>query len=283
MDRYLFVAADFNEKAIPKPVLEKLPEEKPAAKAAEAKADAKEAKPVDGVKKEEPKKEEPKKDEVKADAPAKAEEVKKDDAKKDEPKKGEVKTDPPAKAEDSKKDEVKKDEVKTDPPAKAEDVKKDEPQKDEVKKDGDKKDETAKEAKGADALAAQRKQIETENKRRQDDYDNKVAAGQKHAKELSDRFAQWYYVIPGQTYAKIHLDRSQIVKKKEPPKDADGHDHDHDAPDACPPVRPGRWSSCRRTGPRPRRSSSLLPLQSPGNAAGDAAGDKAARPCCRGS
>lgn len=30
MDRYLFVAADFNEDAIPKPVLEKFPEEKPA-------------------------------------------------------------------------------------------------------------------------------------------------------------------------------------------------------------------------------------------------------------
>jgi hypothetical protein len=35
-------------------------------------------------------------------------------------------------------------------------------------------------------------------------------------------------VIPGQTYAKIHLDRKEIVKKKEPPKDAAGHDHDHD-------------------------------------------------------
>ena len=70
------------------------------------------------------------------------------------------------------------------------------------------------------ALAAQRKQIETENKRRQEEYDAKVAAGKKHAKELGDRFAQWYYVIPGQTYAKIHLDRKDIVKKKEPPKDA---------------------------------------------------------------
>ena len=30
MDRYLFVTADFNQDAIPKPVLEKLPEDKPA-------------------------------------------------------------------------------------------------------------------------------------------------------------------------------------------------------------------------------------------------------------
>ena len=34
-------------------------------------------------------------------------------------------------------------------------------------------------------------------------------------------------MIPGDTYAKIHLDRKQIVKKKEPPKDAD-HDHAHE-------------------------------------------------------
>ena len=33
MDRYLFVTADFNQNAIPKPVFEKLPEEKPAKKA----------------------------------------------------------------------------------------------------------------------------------------------------------------------------------------------------------------------------------------------------------
>jgi hypothetical protein len=78
------------------------------------------------------------------------------------------------------------------------------------------------------ALAAQRAQVEKENKRRQEEYDGKVAAGKKHAKELSERFAQWYYVIPGQTYAKIHLDRKDIVKKKEPPKDAAGHDHEHE-------------------------------------------------------
>ena len=186
MDRYLFVAADFNQDAIPKPVVEKMPEEKPAEKASEkkapdAKADSKEAKPAEGVKQGDAKKE------------GKQEEVKKDEPKKDE----------------VKKDEVKKDEVK--------------------------KDEKAKEAKTPEALAAQRAEIEKENKRRQEEYDAKVAAGKKHAKELSDRFAQWYYVIPGQTYAKIHLDRKEIVKKKEPPKkDAAGHDHDHGSPDALP-------------------------------------------------
>ncbi len=193
MDRYLFVAADFNKDAIPKPVLEKMPEEKPAEKAAEktpekkapdTKVDGKDVKPVDGDKK--------------GDA-------KKNELKKDEP---------------AKKDEPKKDEVK-----------KDEPKKDDVKKD-----EVAKEANTSEMLAAQRAEIEKENKRRQEEYDAKVVAGKKHAKELSDRFAQWYYVIPGQTYAKIHLDRKDIVKKKEPPKGGagTGNDHDHGSPDSLP-------------------------------------------------
>ena len=195
MDRYLFVAADFNKDAIPKPVLEKLPEEKPVEKtpekkAPDTKADGKEVKPADGDKKGDAKKDELKKD---------------DSAKKDEPKKDEPK-----------KDEPKKDEVK----------------KDEVKKDDVKKDDVKKEVKTPEALAAQRAEIEKENKRRQEEYDAKVVAGKKHAKELSDRFAQWYYVIPGQTYAKIHLDRKEIVKKKEPPKGAVGNDHDHNHGDS---------------------------------------------------
>lgn len=203
MNRYLFVTADFNQDAIPKPVVEKLPEEKPAEKAPEKKADekkdekkvdSKEAKAVDGDKK--------------GDAQADA---KKNDDKKEPVKKEEGKKDVPAASAGAKKDEPKKDETKK------EDVKKEEPKKDAVK-----------EVKDPAALAAERKQIETENKRRQDEYDAKVAAGKKHAKELGDRFAQWYYVIPGQTYAKIHLDRKDIVKKKEPPKDAAGHDHEHD-------------------------------------------------------
>ena len=54
MDRYLLVTADFNQDAIPKPVLEKMPEEKPAEKAPEKtaapKADAKTGKAAEGQK-----------------------------------------------------------------------------------------------------------------------------------------------------------------------------------------------------------------------------------------
>ena len=66
---------------------------------------------------------------------------------------------------------------------------------------------------------------------------------------MSDRFAQWYYVIPSQTYAKIHLDRQAIVKKKEPPKDAAGHDHDHDDASALPPSPAGTVEKLKQEGP----------------------------------
>ena len=206
MDRYLFVAADFNQDAIPKPVVDKLPEDKPAEKAAdkkdEKKAAAKDAKLPAGD--------------------AKKDETKKDDVKKDDAKKTEAAKDASAKGGDAKKDQAKKD---------------------------------AKEAKDPAALAAQRKQIETENKRRQDEYDAKVAAGKKHAKELSERFAQWYYVIPGQTYAKIHLDRKDIVKKKEPPKkDAADHDHEHEHEhDAAPASPAATLDQLKKDGPADKK------------------------------
>jgi hypothetical protein len=170
MDRYLFVMADFNQDAIPKPAVEQLPpEEKPVPK----KADIKDAKDNKDTKKEEPKK-----------------------------------------AADQKADTPKADAAKT--PEQKADPKKDEP----------KKDDAADAAEKAKLRKAEEERINKENQRHQDEYKEKVAAGKKHVDDLNKRFAQWYYVIPGDVYEKIHLDRKAIVKKKEPPKDA-AKDHDH--------------------------------------------------------
>ena len=68
-----------------------------------------------------------------------------------------------------------------------------------------------------DKAKAERERIEKENKRKQDEYDQKVTKGQERVKELSGRFADWYYVISDATYQKIHLGRDEIVKKKAPP------------------------------------------------------------------
>ncbi len=42
----------------------------------------------------------------------------------------------------------------------------------------------------------------------------RVDAGKKTAKELSDRFADWYYVISADSYNKIHKERAQLLAKK---------------------------------------------------------------------
>ncbi len=181
MDRYLFVMADFNQDAIPKPVVEQLPpEEKPAPKTPETKAAA-----------------------GPAAAPAKNDGKKGDDKK-------------PAAAKDA--------------------AKKEQPGKLAAAEDPEK----------AKQRKAEQERIETENKRRQDEYNDKVAAGKKHVAELNKRFAQWYYVISDDVYQKIHLDRKAIVKKKEPPKDDHEHDHDHahehesQPARSCPSVPRGR-------------------------------------------
>ena len=65
------------------------------------------------------------------------------------------------------------------------------------------------------SIDAQRQQVEKDNKRKQEEYDAKVAAGKKHADELNARFADWYYVISDDVYRKIRLGHDDIVKKKD--------------------------------------------------------------------
>ena len=103
--------------------------------------------------------------------------------------------------------------------------------KDGEKKDGEKKDDEATEDKKPDAAeslkkadeaeaAAQvalenRRRVERENRRKQDDYNDKVKAAQKRVRELNGRFADWYYVVSDKEYEKIHLGRNSMVQKVE--------------------------------------------------------------------
>jgi hypothetical protein len=61
-------------------------------------------------------------------------------------------------------------------------------------------------------LEAETKRIEAANKRKLDDYNDKVKKGQDRAKALNKRFAPWYFVISEDVYKKIHLRRVDIVK-----------------------------------------------------------------------
>jgi len=64
------------------------------------------------------------------------------------------------------------------------------------------------------ALDAERKRVETDNRRKQDQYDETVKKGKAHAKELNNRFADWYYMIAEDEYKKVHVGLNDIVKKK---------------------------------------------------------------------
>jgi hypothetical protein len=77
-----------------------------------------------------------------------------------------------------------------------------------------KTDSTENEEEDLEAQEVRRDKIEKENKRKQDEYDEKVKKGEERVKELNGRFADWYYVISDDTYRKIHLGIDDIIKKK---------------------------------------------------------------------
>ncbi|MFM8634835.1 MAG: DUF4340 domain-containing protein [Planctomycetia bacterium] len=87
----------------------------------------------------------------------------------------------------------------------------------EPKKEGAAADELAKadeaEAK-AQAAVEERRRVERENRRKQEEYDGKVEAATKRVRELNNRFADWYYVVSDAECAKIRLTRAAIVQQK---------------------------------------------------------------------
>ncbi|MFN9273629.1 MAG: DUF4340 domain-containing protein [Planctomycetia bacterium] len=104
------------------------------------------------------------------------------------------------------------------PDAPEEPAKTDAEGKDHAKKEGDaaEKLQAADEAEAkAQAALEEKRRVERENRRKQDEYDGKVKAAQKRVRELNSRFADWYYVVSNKEYAKIHLTRDGIAQKKE--------------------------------------------------------------------
>jgi hypothetical protein len=242
LNRYLFVTAEFNPDMIPKPQFEALPDakaqgekkepEKKGKKGAAAKsadkpaADKPEGDKPAAEKKESEQKAPEAKEPAAADKPSEAkpadEPAKKEEPKKDEPMQG-GDDEPAAKAKgDDASEKESKPAEEQKPAAKSEE------------KPGEK---AAEKAAAKDPQQAERERIEKENKRKQDEYDEKVKKGQEHVKELNARFADWYYIISDEVYRKIHLTRADVVKKKEKDKDKDkakdaaagdehaGHDH----------------------------------------------------------
>ena len=61
---------------------------------------------------------------------------------------------------------------------------------------------------------AEQKEAKEKADREQKDYEQKIADGKKRVAELTDRFAAWYYVTPGDSFHSINLDRAALVKPK---------------------------------------------------------------------
>lgn len=57
------------------------------------------------------------------------------------------------------------------------------------------------------------KRAEETMKQRKEEWDRKVKDGEKAALELNKRFGNWYYVISGESYAKLHVGRKELMKK----------------------------------------------------------------------
>ena len=71
----------------------------------------------------------------------------------------------------------------------------------------------------AQAALEERRRVEAENRRKQEQYDEQVKGAEKKVRDLNNRFADWYYVVSDKEYDKIHLGRDAMVQKKEPAAD----------------------------------------------------------------
>ena len=70
------------------------------------------------------------------------------------------------------------------------------------------------EAEELEQLTQEKEVAERANQREQERYDAEIESGQKRAAELSDRFADWYYVISEDVYKKIHLTEANVFRIK---------------------------------------------------------------------
>ncbi|MDR1140565.1 MAG: DUF4340 domain-containing protein [Planctomycetaceae bacterium] len=73
----------------------------------------------------------------------------------------------------------------------------------------------------------EKEQIEKSNQREQERYEKEVEDGKKRAEKLTDRFADWYYVISEDVYKKIHLTQTNVFREKKKESEADQH-HEHE-------------------------------------------------------
>ncbi|MDR0336299.1 MAG: DUF4340 domain-containing protein [Planctomycetaceae bacterium] len=74
----------------------------------------------------------------------------------------------------------------------------------------------------------EKEQIEKSNQREQERYDKAIEDGKKRAEKLTDRFADWYYVISEDVYKKIHLTQTNVFREKKKETGTESHEHEHE-------------------------------------------------------
>ena len=202
-NRYLFVTARFNESLIPKPKLTELPPETPATPPA--------------VRSEEPDADEKKPEPAKAGRKETREEKKPADDKPAERcrrRRRRRRSTPTTRSRATKK----KDEGSCDQEAGRRRPRKPTKKADEPKPTRRSRRQTGRDAKPADAKPAMTPTSasgsKAENKAKQDKYDADVKAGREKAKELNDKFADWFYVVSDATFQSINVDPTALIRKK---------------------------------------------------------------------
>ncbi len=85
-------------------------------------------------------------------------------------------------------------------------------------------DDVFKRVPGEPQYEAQQKLAKEKADRRKAEEDKRRAEAEKKVKELSDRFAGWYYLTPNESFKSLALDRTALVRDKSaaPPGGAPG-------------------------------------------------------------
>ncbi|OYP34613.1 DUF4340 domain-containing protein [Rhodopirellula sp. MGV] len=66
-------------------------------------------------------------------------------------------------------------------------------------------------------LAAIQEKITKENERKIEDRKEQLQQAELLSKSLNERFADWYYVIPEETYSKLHISRDELFESEDTP------------------------------------------------------------------
>jgi hypothetical protein len=64
-------------------------------------------------------------------------------------------------------------------------------------------------------LEAEQEKITKENQRKIDERKEKLEEARRRVRELNERFADWYYVIPEDTYTKLRIKRSELFETED--------------------------------------------------------------------